>query len=148
MTIWNFILVLLIVWLVNTIIIIVAENSSADDETIAVYCACGIWVAIINGIIKLCRTIHQNYKRKYYKAILLDPQGKVCYIDSYNADFATNELGYKWADYIIDKYTIKDGFDPNNCMGNTPNIRYTPIKIIKAEHAYEIKIDYKKVEGK
>lgn len=147
MTIWNFILVLLIVWLVNTIIIIVAENASDDVETIAVYCACGIWVAIINGVIKLCRIIHRNYKRKHYKAILLDNEGRVCYIDSYNADFAINELGYKWADYIRNKYTIDDGFKSKDSNGYLiPNLRYTPMKIIKAEHAYEIKIDYKKVE--
>lgn len=146
MTIWDFILILLIIWLVNTIIIIVAENASADVEIIAVYCACGIWVAIINGIVKLCGTIHRNYKRKHYKAILLDPQGKVCYTESDKVDNLLNEYDYKWADYIRDKYTIKDGFDPNNCIWNTPNIRYTPMKIIKAENAYEI--DYKKVEEK
>lgn len=146
MTIWNFIFVLLIVWLVNTIIIMIAESTSADVEIIAVYCACGIWVAIINGVIKLCRTIRQHYKRKHYKAILLDPQGKVCYTESDKVDNLLNEYGYKWADYIRDKYTIKDGFDPNNCVWNTPNIRYTPMKIIKTENAYEI--DYKKVEGK
>ena len=146
MTIWNFILILLIIWLVNTIIIIVAENASADVEIIAVYCACGIWVAIINGIVKLCRIIRRNYKRKHYKAILIDPQGKVCYTESNKVDNLVNEYGYKWADYIRDKYTIKDGFDPNNCIWNTPNIRYTPMKINKAENAYEI--DYKKVEVK
>lgn len=146
MTIWNFILILLIIWLVNTIIVIVAENASDDVETIAVYCACGIWVAIINGIVKLCRIIHRNYKRKHYKAILLDPCGRVCYTESDYVDRLIDEYNYKWADYIRDKYTIEDGFDPNNCVMKIPNLRYTPIKIIKAENAYEI--DYKKVEEK
>lgn len=146
MTIWDFILALLIVWLVNTIIIVIAESADADVEIIAVYCACGVWITIINGVGELCRIIHRSYKRKHYKAILIDPQGKVCYTESNKVDNLVNEYGYKWADYIRDKYTIKDGFNPNNCLGDIPNIRYTPIKIIKAENAYEI--DYKKVEEK
>ena len=148
MTIWNFFLILLIIWLVNAIIIIVAEYDASNDiETIAIYCACGIWVAIINGIIKLCRTIHRNYKRKHYKAILLDPQGKVCYTESDKVDNLLYEYGYKWADYIRNKYTIDDGFKSKDSNGYLiPNLRYTPMKIIKAENAYEI--DYKKVEEK
>ena len=149
MTIWDAILLLLLVWFANTVIIAISEEMGADAETIAGYCACGIWIIIIKVIVDLCRTIYRNHKRKYYKAILLDNEGRVCYIDSYNADFAINELGYKWADYIRNKYTIDDGFKSKDSNGYLiPNLRYTPMKIIKAEHAYEIKIDYKKVEGK
>lgn len=146
MTIWNFILVLLIIWFVNTVIIIRAERMNADVEMIAAYCACGIWAVIINSIAKLYEIICRKYKRKHYKAILLDPCGRVCYTESDCVDRLIDEYNYKWADYIRDKYTIEDGFDPNNCVMKIPNLRYTPMKIIKAENAYEI--DYKKVEGK
>ena len=78
---------------------------------------------------------------------MLDPQGKVCYTESDKVDNLLYEYGYKWADYIRNKYTIDDGFKSKDSNGYLiPNLRYTPMKIIKAENAYEI--DYKKVEEK
>lgn len=79
----------------------------------------------------------KNRSRKY-KALMVDPNGVLCYCNSHTEPEWLAEIGYHFPKTLNSKYSIKDGWDERNCVGDIPNFRYTPFAIIKAEGAYEV----------
>jgi hypothetical protein len=89
-------------------------------------------------IIKICQKFNSWLGHVQYKGALLDLDGQPCYCDSRDVNFY-KDLGYTFNDILRSKYKIEDGWREKDCSFGVPNLRYTPIKILKAEKAYKLK---------
>lgn len=129
------IITVLIVQLVNTIAALIINS----EEKFA-YVACGVPAAMLYVIVSIVRKAMKAYRKANYKALLRDSDGKLCYCNSSDEPEELINNGYTWADDLIKIYTIKDGWKKEDCViGNTINIRYSPIKKVKELGAYEVK---------
>ena len=129
------VITVLAVQLVNTVAALII-----DSEEKFTYVACGVPAAILYVIVSIVRKIKKVYKKANYKALLRDGDGNLCYCNSSDEPDELVNNGYTWADDLIEIYTIKDGWKKEDCaLGDTINIRYSPIKKVKELGAYKIK---------
>lgn len=77
-------------------------------------------------------------EKKKYVAMLIDTNGTPCYCESKDVPEMLIKAGYTWNNKLRDKYTQKDGWKKDHCVCGGINLRYTPIKIAKAEGAYKV----------
>ena len=75
---------------------------------------------------------------KNYVAMLIDTNGTPCYCESKEQPELLINIDYQWNRAIREKYTQKDGWKRDHCICGEINLRYTPIKIAKAEGAYKV----------
>lgn len=146
--------------IITTIIITLVAHSAIgcvlylatkNNEEILAFWGGGILCAISNGIAAIIYLIRKATHKKFFKALLVDKNGKLYYCESKQADdirFDVEEykdLDLKFAREIVENYTINDGWRKSDCdkmCGKwTLSARYTPIKICKAEDAEYIKIN-------
>ena len=133
----------MIAW--QLVCLVVALTTNEDADKIA-FTSIGFW-QLVMLLISVPMYIHKEAKRRKFAAALLDPDGKPCYImnNNGNVEDLIHNHDFKWNEEIRTKYKVSDGWDKKICMDSkTPNIRYTPIHILKNEGAY--KINYKKYE--
>lgn len=109
-----------------------------EDEDKYVLATTGLVGGLALLIIKICQRFNSWLGHKKYKGALLDPDGQPCYCDSRDVNFY-KDLGYTFNDALRSKYKIEDGWREKDCSFGVPNLRYTPIKILKAENAYKLK---------
>lgn len=128
------IITVLAVQLVNTVAALIMQN----DEKFA-YVACGVPAIIVVAIGLVFEQIMKAYRRTHYKALLKDSEGRLCYCNSIDEPDELVHNGYEWPHDLTKVYSIEDGWRKDDCVMNTINLRYTPIKIIKELGAYEIK---------
>ena len=98
----------------------------------------GVWGLLLIGISKVYRFIAHFIKVRKYVAMIIDPQGNPCYCKDNEAFILVEGADYKWNYSIQKKYKIEDGWKKDYCSFDVPNIKYTPLKIAKAEGAYKI----------
>ena len=142
--------------IITTIIITLVAHSAIgciiylatkNNEEVLAYWGAGILCLFTNAITAIIYGIRKITHRKYFKALLVDEEGKLYYCESKEADDIRFDRDLKFAREIVDKYTINDGWRKSDCHnwgGNTGwelSARYTPIKICKAEGAEYIKIN-------
>ena len=109
-----------------------------DDEDKAIVAATGIPGGLLLLYIKLHKKVKYLYRHSKYKGALLDLESKPCYCDSIDvSDYI--KVGFTLNVELREKYTIEAGWDPKDCAWQgVPNLRYTPIKILKKEAAYKL----------
>lgn len=130
----NGIIFLFIYWIITLIIIILSN----ENETVVAVCACGVPLLISWGVSYLYLKIKRYYRSKNYKAVLLDKDGHPCYCNSSNEPEYLKMIGYEWYNDLTKQYSPSDGWNKDDCLFNTVNIRYTPMKIVKEIQAYEV----------
>jgi hypothetical protein len=109
-----------------------------EDEDKYVLATTGLVGGLALLIIKICQRFNSWLGHKKYKGALLDPDGQPCYCDSRDVNFY-KDSGYTFNDALRSKYKVEDGWREKDCSFGVPNLRYTPIKILKAENAYKLK---------
>ena len=146
--------------IITTIIITLVAHSAIgcilylatkNNEEILAFWGGGILCAISNGVAAIIYGIRTATHKKFFKALLVDKDGKLYYCESKQADdirFDVEEykdLDLKFAREIVEKYAINDGWRKSDCDKMCGkwilSARYTPIKICKAEGAEYIKIN-------
>ena len=139
--------------IITTIIITLVAHSAIgcilylatkNNEEVLAFWGAGILCLFTNAISAIIYGIRKATHRKYFKALLIDENGKLYYCESRNADDIRFDLDLKFAREIVDKYTINDGWRKSDCRHSFGekwelSARYTPIKICKAEGAEYIK---------
>ena len=139
----------LILW---QLVVLVVYFIWQEDEDKAIVAATGLPGVILLLYINIHKKLKYLYRHARYKGALLDLDNKPCYCDSIDvSDYI--EVGFTLNVELRDKYKIEDGWDPKDCSWQgVPNLRYTPIKILKKEAAYKlpryVKGDFKNdIEG-
>jgi hypothetical protein len=141
--------------IITTIIITLVAHSTIgcilylatkNNEEVLAYWGAGILCLISNGVTAIIYGIRKITHRKYFKALLVDEEGKLYYCESKDADDIRCDRDLRFARAIVDKYTINDGWRKSDCQHSFGekwdlSARYTPIKICKAEGAEYIKIN-------
>ena len=119
--------------------------ATKNNEEVLAFWGAGILCLFSNGITAIIFGIRKITHRKYFKALLVDENGKLYYCESNKADDIRCDLDLKFAREIVDTYTINDGWRKSDChnyggsIGWELSARYTPIKICKAVGAEYIK---------
>ena len=119
--------------------------ATKENEEVLAYWGAGILCLFSNGATAIIYGIRKITHRKYFKALLVDENGKLYYCESNKADDIRCDFDLKFAREIVDTYTINDGWRKSDChnwggnMGWELSARYTPIKICKAVGAEYIK---------
>lgn len=130
----NGIMFLFIYWFITLVIILLTD----ENETVVAFCACGIFLLISWGVSYLYDKIRRYFRSKRYKAVLLDEDGQICYCNSSNEPEYLKMIGYDWYFDLKNQFEISDGWNKDDCLFNTINIRYTPMKVVKKIQAYEV----------
>ena len=118
--------------------------ATKNNEGVLAYWGAGILCLFTNAITAIIYGIRKATHRKYFKALLVDEEGKLYYCESRNADDIRFDRDLKFAREIVDTYTINDGWRKSDCHKEfedkwTLSARYTPVKICKAVGAEYIK---------
>jgi hypothetical protein len=119
--------------------------ATKNNEEILAYWGAGILCLFTNAITAIIYGIRKITHRKYFKALLVDEEGKLYYCESKDADDIRCDRNLKFARETVDTYTINDGWRKSDChnwggsIGWELSARYTPIKICKAVGAEYIK---------
>lgn len=141
--------------IITTIIITLVAHSAIgcilylatkSNEEVLAYWGAGILCLFTNAITAIIYGIRKITHRKYFKALLVDEEGKLYYCESKDADDIRCDRDLKFARAIVEKYTINDGWRKSDCHHSFGekwelSARYTPIKICKTEGAEYIKIN-------
>lgn len=140
--------------IITTIIITLVAHSAIgcvlylatkSNEEVLAYWGAGILCLFTNAITAIILGIRKATHRKYFKALLVDEEGKLYYCESKDADDIRCDRDLKFARETVNKYTINDGWRKSDChnwgsaIGWELSARYTPIKICKAVGAEYIK---------
>lgn len=119
---------------------------SCDDDVVIqgfTNWGAGILCLFTNAITAIIYGIRKATQHKYFKALLVDEEGKLYYCESKDADDIRCDRDLKFAREIVDKYTINDGWRKSDCHKFCNewmlSARYTPVKICKAIGAEYIK---------
>ena len=119
--------------------------ATKENEEVLAYWGAGIICLFTNGISAIIFGIRKATHRKYFKALLVDENGKLYYCESNEADDFRCDRDLKFAKEIVKTYTINDGWRKSDChnwggdIGWELTSRYVPIKICKAVGAEYIK---------
>ena len=140
--------------IITTIIITLVVHSAIgcalylatkNNEEVLAFWGAGILCLFTNAITAIIYGIRKATHKKFFKALLVDEEGKLYYCESKDADDIRCDHNLKFAREIVDTYTINDGWRKSDCNHDTTkwelSARYTPIKICKAEGAEYIKIN-------
>lgn len=117
--------------------------ATKNNEEVLAFWGAGIICLFTNGITAIIFGIRKALHRKYFKALLVDENGKLYYCESKESDDIRYDRDLKFARAIVDTYTINDGWRKSDCHKICDkwelSARYTPIKICKAVGAEYIK---------
>lgn len=134
--IWLWILIGALVWqLITTIVAIVVE----DEVCPSLIVGGGIPACIVLGFCWCCRKAIKSVNGRRYVSMLIK-DGEAWYCTS-NNDMCGKLMcifDYQWNEAIQKKYKPEDGWRKRDCFCDNVNIRYTPIKIAKAEGAKSV----------
>lgn len=117
--------------------------ATKNNEEVLAFWGAGIICLFTNGITAIIFGIRKALHRKYFKALLVDENGKLYYCESKESDDIRYDRDLRFARAIVDTYTINDGWRKSDCHKICDkwelSARYTPIKICKAVGAEYIK---------
>lgn len=121
---------------------VLAYALSKENEEICCIWSMGIWRFISYYVISYpIYYIGKWIKRRRYVAMMIDPNGRPCYCCSSDVPELLRNIDFEWNHSLKEKYTIADGWNKDVCVCGEINVRYTPIKIAKAERAYAVSKD-------
>ena len=124
-----------LLWQFFTLIVYFATKQ-CEEKTLAF--GIGIWGLLLWGIVNMYDIIKHSIKVRKYVAMIIDPEGNLCYCKDSDAFVLVEGAGYEWNYALKDKYKIEDGWKEEYCSFGVPNIKYTPLAIAKAEGAYKV----------
>ena len=138
--------IILTILALNAIAVIIYLVSNKNEDAVC-YFAMGTICGITNRISYIYSVIMTAYKKKNFKALLVDTNGNKYYCESAEADYFIydcEEIGeVKFDRETVDKYTMADGWRKYDCQkmadGWIKSARYTPLKICLKENAKYIK---------
>ena len=119
-------------------ITVLAYVISGENEECCCCWGMGIWRLILYYGSMPFYYFGKWLDKKNYVAMLIDINGTPCYCESKEQPELLININYKWNRTIGEKYTQKDGWKKDHCICGEINLRYTPIKIAKAEGAYKV----------
>ncbi len=142
MTTTIIITVLLTILALNTIAVIIYLVSNRNEDAVCFF-AMGVICGITNLATYIYSVIMIAYKKKNFKALLVDTNGNKYYCESADADYFIyddEEIGeVKFDRATVDSYTMADGWRKADCqkIANEwiKSARYTPLKICLKENA-------------
>lgn len=127
------------VWAVNFVVLWMYDNNKIKDESVMGTLVTGIWGIILWVVVTIWEKVHSSWKNRNFKALMVDPDGELCYCNSSKEpEWLMEYDDYKFARGLDDKYTIADGWRKSDCFMNMVNIRYTPKHILEKEQAYQV----------
>lgn len=136
---WIYILIGTLAWQAVVTIVLIATN---EDEKATFWVGIGLVGAIVVGVCAAIRnTIKWINSRRYVSLMVNTNDGKLYYCPSRRdlcGKIMEYDDAYKWADDVRYKYKPSDGWRKDDCSFGCVNLRYTPIKIAKAEGATPI----------
>ena len=127
------------VWAVNFVVLWMYDNNKIKDESVMGTLVTGIWGIIFWAVVTIWKKAHSSWKNRNFKALMVDPDGELCYCNSSKEpEWLMEYDDYKFASGLDSKYTIVDGWRKDDCFMNMVNIRYTPKHILEKEQAYQV----------
>lgn len=118
--------------------LIVALFTNEGDKAV-IWSGVGLVGLVFKGIETVIGTaITFVISRRYVSLIRNAKDGKLYYCPSWHdlvGKLMEYDEAYTWADDIQSKYRPSDGWRERDCAFGCVNIRYTPIKVAKAEGA-------------
>lgn len=125
----------------QTVVLIVALVTNEDDKAV-IWSGVGLVGLVFKGVETVIITaIAFVSSRRYVSLIRNAKDGKLYYCPSWHdlvGKLMEYDEAYKWADDIKTKYKPSDGWRKFDCTFGCVNIRYTPIKVAKAEGAIHV----------
>lgn len=125
----------------QAVVLIVALVTNEDDKAV-IWSGVGLVGLVFRGIeVAVGTTITFISSRRYVSLMVNTNDGKLCYCPSWHdlvGKLMKYDCAYKWADEIQHKYKPSDGWRERDCCFGCINLRYTPIKIAKAEGAIPV----------
>lgn len=125
----------------QAIVLIVALFTDEDDRAV-IWSGVGVVGVVFKGIEMAIGTIIAFIcSRRYVSVVVNVKNGKLYYCPSWHGlvdKLMEYDDAYKWADEIQHKYKPSDGWRERDCTFGCVNIRYTPVKIAKAEGAIPV----------
>lgn len=125
----------------QAIVLLVALFTNEDDKAV-IWSGVGLVGLVFKGIETVIGTAIGFIRSRRYVSMMRNAKdGKLYYCppchDLVDKLMEYDET-YKWADEIHSKYKPSDGWRKLDCVCGCVNIRYTPIKIAKAEGAIPV----------
>lgn len=125
----------------QAIVLLVALFTNEDDRAV-IWSGVGLVGLVFKGIeIVIGTAIGFVCSRRYVSMMRNVKDGKLYYCPSWHDlvdKLIEYDEAYKWADEIQYKYKPSDGWRKHDCCFGCINLRYTPIKIAKAEGAMPV----------
>lgn len=125
----------------QAIVLIVALFTNEDDKAV-IWSGVGLVGLVFKGIETVIGTaIAFIRSRRYVSLIRNAKDGKLYYCPSWHnlvGKLMEYDEAYTWANDIWIKYKPSDGWRKCDCIFGCVNIRYTPIKVAKAEGAIPV----------
>lgn len=120
----------------QAIVLIVALFTNENDRAV-IWSGVGLVGLVFKGVETVIgTTIVFIHSQRYVSVMRNAKDGKLYYCPSWH-DLAGKLMeydgAYTWADDIQSKYKPSDGWRKRDCSFGCVNIRYTPIKVAKAE---------------
>lgn len=136
---WIYILIGALVW--QAIVLLVALFTNEDDKAV-IWAGVGLVGLAFKGVETVIgTTIRFVVSRRYVSVVRNAKDDKLYYCPSWHDlvdKLMEYDEAYKWADEIQNKYKPSDGWRKLDCSFGCVNIRYTPIKVAKAEGAIPV----------
>jgi hypothetical protein len=138
--------IILTILALNTIAVVIYLVSNKNEDAVC-YFAMGVICGITNLISYIYSVIMTAYKKKNFKALLVDTNGNKYYCESAEVDYFIyddEEIGeVKFDRETVNSYKITDGWRKADCRKIADSwilsARYTPLKICLKENAKYIK---------
>ena len=138
--------IILTILALNAIAVIIYLASNENEDAVC-YFAMGVICGITNLVSYVYYTIQKAYKKKNFKALLVDTNGNKYYCESAKADYFIydcEEIGeVKFDRETVDSYKITDGWRKDDCQKIADawilSARYPPLKICLKENAKYLK---------
>lgn len=136
---WMWLMCGMLAWQAIVLIVVLVTN---EDGKAVVWSGVGLVGAIVAGVCSLIRkTIKWINSCRFVSLVTNINDGKLYYCPSWRdlvGKLMEYDCAYKWADEIQHKYKPSDGWRERDCCFGCINLRYTPIKIAKAEGAIPV----------
>lgn len=124
-------------WQAITVLVCIVTD---DDAT--VYIGIGVVGWVVVGVCKAIRNVIKLINSKRYVSLIFNAEdNKLYYCSSWHNlvdKLMEYSDAYQWANDIRNKYKPSDGWRKHDCCCDCVNMRYTPIKIAKAEGAIPV----------
>lgn len=127
------------VWTFNLVVQWLYESDKIKNETTVNNLMLGAWGILLWTVITAGQTVHSIYSKRNYKALMVDPNGELCYCNSSKEPEWLMEYDeYEFARDLRHNYKPEDGWRKRDCTFGMVSMRYVPKHVLEKEQAYEV----------